>query len=99
MKIVFPGIAGGIGRKLALRLVENGHEVVGIDVRPWPDAPKEISFHQLDIRKRAAEEVFRRVRPEAVIHMATVTSLTVRGEERHRINLGGTRAVFEHCRT
>jgi UDP-glucose 4-epimerase len=31
--------------------------------------------------------------------MATVTSLVVSGEERYRINLGGTRAVFEHCRT
>jgi len=99
VRIVFPGIAGGIGRKLALRLLEGGHQIEGIDVRPWPDAPKEITFHQVDIRKRGAEEVFRRVRPEAVIHMATVTSLTVRGEERHRINLGGTRAVFEHART
>ena len=38
-------------------------------------------------------------RPEAVIHMATVTSLVMPGEERYRINLGGTRAVFDHCRT
>ena len=28
-----------------------------------------------------------------------MTSLRVQGEERHRINLGGTRVVFEHCRT
>jgi UDP-glucose 4-epimerase len=53
----------------------------------------------VDIRKRAAEDVFRKRRPEAVIHMATVTSLVVSGEERNRINLGGTQAVFEHCRT
>jgi UDP-glucose 4-epimerase len=30
--------------------------------------------------------------------MATVTHLVERTEERFRINLGGTRAVFEHCR-
>ena len=99
MKIVIPGIAGGIGQKLALHLLAKGHEVTGIDVRAWPDAPKEIPVHRVDIRKRAAEEVFRRVRPEAVVHMATVTSLMMKGEERHRINLGGTRAVFDHCRT
>jgi UDP-glucose 4-epimerase len=52
----------------------------------------------VDIRKRAAEDVFRKVRPEAVIHMATVTHLFVQTEDRYRINLGGTRAVFEHCR-
>lgn len=52
----------------------------------------------MDVRKRGAEDVFRRMRPETVIHMATVTSLLMPGEERHRINLGGTRAVFEYSR-
>src|SRR5207245_7084106 len=55
--------------------------------------------HAVDLRKRAAENVFRKRSPECVIHMATVTAFTLRGEERHRINLGGTRAVFEYCRT
>ena len=74
---------------------DEGHEVVGIDRRPWLDAP--IEFHEVDVRKRAAEDVFRKVRPQAVVHMATVTSLVVPGEERYQINLGGTRAVFEYC--
>jgi UDP-glucose 4-epimerase len=52
----------------------------------------------VDVRKRAAEDVFRRFRPHAVVHMATVTSLVVFGEERYQINLGGTRAVFDHSR-
>jgi UDP-glucose 4-epimerase len=29
--------------------------------------------------------------------MATVTHLVAATEERYRINLGGTRAIFEHC--
>jgi UDP-glucose 4-epimerase len=98
MKVLIPGIAGGIARQVATRLLAAGHEVAGIDVRPWPDAPKAIAVHTLDLRKRAAEDVFRKQRPDAVIHMATVTALTVTGEERQRINLGGTRAVFDHCR-
>jgi len=81
---------------LAEKLLEKGHEVIGIDRRPFRDAPKGIEHHELDIRKRAAEDVFRRVRPNAVIHMATVTHLVVQSEDRYRINLGGTRAVFEH---
>jgi len=81
---------------LAERLLEKGHEVIGIDRRPFRDAPAAVEVHQLDIRKRAAEEVFRRVRPQAVIHMATVTHLVQQSEDRYRINLGGTRAVFEH---
>ena len=79
MKILIPGAAGAIGRKLAARLQEPGHDVIGIDWRAWPNAP--IEFHQVDVRKRAAEDVFRRVRPEVVIHMATVTSLVVSKED------------------
>ena len=97
MRIVIPGIAGLLARKVATRLVQEGHQLIGIDPRGWPGAPKEIELHAVDIRKRGAEEVFRKKRPQAVIHMATVSALATSAEERYRINLGGTRAVFEHC--
>src|SRR5580658_4356451 len=96
MRVVIPGAAGILARKVGLQLTADGHEVIGMDRRPWPDAPFE--FHEVDVRKRAAEDVFRRVRPQAMIHMATVTSLMVSGEERYQINLGGTRAAFEYAR-
>ncbi|HEY5677925.1 MAG TPA: SDR family oxidoreductase [Myxococcales bacterium] len=97
MKVLIPGIAGLLARKVAVRLLAKGHQVIGIDPRGWPAAPKEIELHSVDIRKRAAEDVFRKHRPQAVVHMATVTALTTDTEERYRVNLGGTRAVFEHC--
>ena len=99
MKVLITGIAGKIGRLVAADLLENdpGVEIIGIDRRPWPRAPEAIDLHRVDIRKRAAEEVFRRHRPEAVIHLATVTHLTHRSEDRYKINLNGTRAVWEHC--
>jgi UDP-glucose 4-epimerase len=96
MKVLVPGLSGRLGRMLAMSLLEAGHDVIGIDRRPFRDAPEGVEVHELDIRKRAAEDVFRRVRPNAVIHMATVTHLIVQSEDRYRINLGGTRAVFEH---
>ncbi|HTO96904.1 MAG TPA: SDR family oxidoreductase [Myxococcales bacterium] len=97
MKVLIPGISGLLARKVAVRLLAIGHEVIGIDPRGWPGVPEGIELHSLDIRKRAAEDVFRRRRPEAVIHMATISALMAGAEERYRINLGGTRAVFEHC--
>lgn len=97
MRVLVTGIAGLIGQLVAHRLRARDHEVTGIDIRPWREAPDGVTVHRHDIRKRAAEDVFRKVRPEAVIHMATVTHLRRQSEDRFRINLHGTRAVFDHC--
>ena len=97
MKVLVTGIAGKVGRVVAQRLRAGGHEVMGIDRRAWLNAPPEYELHQLDIRKRAAEDVFRTARPDAVVHMATVTHLTARSADRDRINLHGTRVVWEAC--
>ena len=96
MRVLVTGIAGKIGRLVGARLIEEGHEVAGVDRRPWPDAPDGVTMHHVDIRKRGAEEVFRSFQPEGVIHMGTVTHLAQRSEDRFRINLQGTRAVFNH---
>lgn len=97
MKILVTGIASYLGRMVTVELLRRDHEVLGIDRRPWPDAPPGVEMHQADIRKRPAEDVFRTGRPDAMIHMATVTHFSRRVEERQRINLLGTRVVFEHC--
>ena len=59
MKVLVTGISGAIGRMVADLLVHGGHEILGIDRRPWPDAPKGVQMHQVDLRKRPAEDVFR----------------------------------------
>lgn len=97
MKVVVTGISGVLGRMVGKELVNRGHTVFGIDRRPWPDAPKGVEMHMVDIRKRPAEDIFRTQQPDALIHMATVTHFTAPFEERYRINLHGTRAVFDHC--
>lgn len=99
MKVLVTGIAGALGRRVAIQLQSAGHEVIGIDRRPWYHPPEGIRVFQHDIRKRPAEDVFRTQRPDAMIHMATVTHLTHRSEDRFRINLVGTQAVFDHCHT
>src|SRR5262245_37417959 len=99
MRVLITGISGRVSVMVAEQLAAEGHEVIGIDRRPFPGSARHVDMYEVDIRKRAAEEVFRKTRPEAVIHMATVTHLVEQSEERYRINLGGTRAVFEHCRT
>lgn len=97
MKVLVTGISGKLGRVVTHRLLERGHEVAGVDRRPWPNAPKGVQVVEADIRKRNAEDVFRTFRPEGVIHMATVTHLLDKSPERYRINLQGTRAVVDAC--
>ncbi len=97
MRVLITGIAGTIGRKVASLLLARGHTVFGIDRRPWPDAPRHVEVINVDIRKRAAEDVIRTKHPDCVIHMATITHFKADADERYRVNLGGTRAVFEQC--
>lgn len=97
MRVLVVGTGGPLAQGVAVQLKARGHEVLGMDRRPWTDAPKGITTFNVDIRKRAAEDVFRTQQPECVVHMATVNALTAGGEERARINVGGTRAVFEHA--
>jgi UDP-glucose 4-epimerase len=97
MRVLLTGISGKLAQQVALELLARGHSVTGIDRRPWPECPPAINVVQTDIRKPDAEEAFRRERPEAVIHMATVSHVTMRRDERYRINLGGTQKVFEYC--
>ena len=72
MKVLVTGISGKLGRITALKLLKHGYDVIGIDRRPWPEAPEAIEVFQADIRKRPAEDVFRTHRPDAAIHMATM---------------------------
>ena len=97
MRVVVTGISGKLGRRVGLSLLARGHEVIGIDRRPWPGGPSAIEIHQTDIRKRPAEDVFRTRSPEAAIHMATVTHISKVSPDRMRINLYGTRALISHC--
>lgn len=97
MRVLVTGISGMLGRLTAFELLQHGYEVIGIDQRPWPEAPEAIEVFQADIRKRPAEDVFRTHRPDAAIHMATVTHLLHRSPDRMRVNLYGTRAFIHHC--
>jgi UDP-glucose 4-epimerase len=99
MKVLVTGVSGKLGRMVARALLAGGHTIYGLDRRPWPDAPRGVEMFNADVRKRPAEDVFRLRRPDAVIHMATVTHLSASAEERYRINLKGTQAIFEHCDT
>ncbi len=68
MKLLITGSSGQIGTNLALRLLDEGHQVVGIDCRPnrWTDR---IETHTLDLRTASPDDL--PAGPfDAVVHLA-----------------------------
>ena len=74
-----------------------GIRVAGMDVRPWWGRPPSIDFYRASLLKRDGQEVFRKLRPWAVLHLGTTRSPNLDPEIRHRINLDGAKRVFDHC--
>lgn len=94
--VVVTGISGNLGRTLA-SLLHTREQIIGIDRRPFPGKPKDIEMFQLDLRKRKAEDVFRRNSVQAVIHMGIMHDPRMNEEEHHSFNVVGTTKMLEYC--
>lgn len=94
--VAITGIAGNLGKALA-KLLHTETHLVGIDRRPFREKPKDIEHHQLDVRKKKVEDVFRRRRIEALIHMGIVHDPRVPPAEAHAFNVVGTQKMLDVC--
>ena len=94
--VVVTGISGNLGRALAKQLHKR-ERIVGIDRRPFPGKPKDIEIHQLDLRKKKAEDLFRRGDVKAVIHMGIMHDPRMNEEEHHSFNVVGTTRILNYC--
>lgn len=54
MRVVLTGVAGGIGRRVARRLVEQGHSVVGLDRHRTEPLAEAVETHTVDLTDEAA---------------------------------------------
>lgn len=95
--IAITGICGNLGQVLAKLLHKREERIVGIDRRLFPGKPKDLEFHQVDIRKRKAEEIFRKGDIGALIHMGIMHDPRMSAEEHHQFNVLGTAKALEYC--
>lgn len=93
-KVVLTGISGNLGRVVAKLLHREAH-VIGIDRRPFIGRPKDVEHVQVDVRKKKVDEVFRKNRIDAVIHMGIMHDPRMTSEDHHSFNVLGTMKVLE----
>ena len=95
--VVVTGISGNLGRTLT-KLLHRTERIIGIDRRPFPAEPKDVEMFQLDLRKKKAEDVFRKNDVKAVIHMGIMHDPRMSAEEHHSFNVVGTTRVLDALR-
>ncbi|HYH96985.1 SDR family oxidoreductase [Hyalangium sp.] len=94
--VVVTGISGNLGRALAKQL-HKSERIIGIDRRPFVGRPKDVEMYQLDLRKKKAEDVFRKNEVGAVIHLGIMHDPRMSEEEHHSFNVVGTTRLLEYC--
>jgi len=70
--IIITGISGYIGGQIALKLKDQGHQVVGVDLRPLPEhlAGRFDWFEQCDFDSVEFDRLMTEGQPEAIVHCA-----------------------------
>jgi UDP-glucose 4-epimerase len=102
MRILITGVAGFIGSNLASRLLQDGHDVIGIDNLAYglrENVPPGVTFHRQDIRDKDMYPLFHGV--DAVFHFAAkncIADCQCDPVETADINVRGTVNVFEAAR-
>lgn len=111
MHILITGAAGMIGRKLTARLVKDGKlngraidELTLIDVVPTEkpgDFAGKVEVSTVDLSASGAATRVIGAQPDVIFHLAGVVSgeAEIDFEKGYRVNLDGTRALFEAIRS
>jgi UDP-glucose 4-epimerase len=94
--LVMTGVAGNLGR-LVLSRLHRHYSVHGIDRRPLVQLPAGVTHHAIDMRRKKAQDVFRRVRPTAVVHMGIMHDPRMSSKEHYTWNVVGTENLLEYC--
>lgn len=102
MRVLVTGGSGFIGSHLIPELVEVGHVVESLDIKPPSSVIGDVTYHQLDFCAHGALcERFKKSRPDVVVHLGAIPSIQ---ESIHDAwtsmtsNVTGTQSVLEASR-
>jgi len=84
LKVLITGGAGFIGSNIADSLVENGYEVAVVDnlaTGKKENINKKAKFYEFDVRDRKLSDIFKREKPDLIIHNAAQMSVRISVED------------------
>ena len=93
--IIVTGVVGRLGQ-MACRVLHRTRPVVGIDRRDFPTRPKDVVHHRIDLRRKKTRDVFRSVKPSAVLHLGTLHDPRATDKERHKWNVVAFQKLLEY---
>jgi UDP-glucose 4-epimerase len=90
--VIVTGACGRLGKRL-VRALHRVSPVISVDRRPFPDRPKDVEHHQVDLMRSALQDVFK-VRPvRALLHLGVAHN--PRGSPHHTRNVAGFQKLLE----
>jgi UDP-glucose 4-epimerase len=96
--VVITGICGRMGQLLARRL-HREMPVIGIDRRRFEGKPDDIVHHQIDVRRRKTQDIFRVGGIRAVVHLGVMHNLRESDRTHHSWNVVGFQKLLEYVST
>jgi UDP-glucose 4-epimerase len=93
--VLITGIVGRLGKHLC-RVLHREQTVVGIDRRDFPERPKDVVFHQVDIRRKKMRDVFRSGNIRAVVHLGVMHDPRASSSEHHTWNVVAYAKMLEY---
>ncbi len=74
-RVLITGNAGALGRELTKKLLKiPGLKLFGVDRRPYLDVPEGLEHHALDLRRKSAIDLLRKIKPHSIIHLGVIRS-------------------------